>query len=912
MTDTKCFASKCDSYLCDFRYIEGLNPEDKGSYGDGYIAQDHSGRRYFVKTVSKSRSGAQEELARFLTPIDSPYIIQYLHCFETEREFYFVMPLCQGGSLFRFIYNSRQQDKNFSLSKRDVMSIFVQLLSALRSLHNTNIIHRDLKLGNILLERACSPFKILLCDFGISKSTVNAVCQTVIGTPGYIAPEVEAKQPYGIAVDYFSLGCVLYELTEKKRPFPLISTNSCDFQTDFSVPLVTTDSNPFTRILQGLLELDPKKRLGFETLMDFQEVRSAYETIVGPVLDSYSMKQLLKSQSELEQLRLELARKESLINDQSSRINRLEGENEQLKKVQDSSQSLISSLPSSLPSSLVNKPAFSQSDSDREFCVYVRREFGVYVGDLPSSITETDLRSVFSDVGEISSVRIVSYPGRPFAHAYLNFKLAQSSDVSIDHLNGHVFDDKPCTVDLFLNRLEVARSNPLLRKNVAAITFIRGLPKSLSSRRLYHQFSPYGTIVSAKITNESLGFGFVRFENEQDAKKALECTCITLENGEQHSIIVEPFKPPTKRYEIHQGVKAINSIFIKNLDLSVTEEELLEVCSQFGTISSHDLKVSPQGGLKYAIVAYVKEETLEDKTTKTVPCIDSAIQAIKALNNTTLLKTPSIITVTFFMSKPARFQQFKREFVENTRGRNLWIGNLPIEFEQDDLKNLFEKFGQIKTCGVHPDKTGKPRKTGFVLFDATESAFSAMRALNGQLVGSSTDHLSIGIYKTKQQMEADKLRRVRAGSFPSYLERIARPYPVSLPGMRPTRSAVQRIPTHMFPYSTIVPRAAQITVPAAIPAAPVAVPRAQPEPSVEDERLRFIAELEKIENEEERKAELGEQLYALVYARNADAASNITGMFLQLDWDEVKNIYLDDSLLVENIQEAEEALREAQ
>ncbi|KAL0222327.1 hypothetical protein RCL1_002181 [Eukaryota sp. TZLM3-RCL] len=542
-----------------------------------------------------------------------------------------------------------------------------------------------------------------------------------------------------------------------------------------------------------------------------------------------------------------------------------------------------------------------------------RSLFAIYVGDLPVSITETELTDVFGKMGEIVSTRIVSYPGRSFAHAYVNFKLAQSADDSIDHLNGHVFDGKPC-------RVAVARSNPMSRKNIAANTYIRGLPKSLSLRRLYDLFSPYGTIVSAKIafhrdTNEPIGYGYVQFENEESAKKALECKSITLENGEQHDIIVEPFKPRTKRYEIHQGVKAVNNIYIKNLDLSVTEEELLEVCRPFGTISSYALKESPQGGLKFAMVAYVKEETHEDKTTKTVPCIDSAIQAIKALNNTTLLKTPSSITVAFFMSKPARknvietsTQQYKREVAEQNRGRNLWIGNLPIEFEIDDLKGLFLKFGQIKNCGVIPDKTGKPRKTGFVLFDSTESASSAMKALNGQLVGTSTAPLSICIFKTKQQMESDKLRRVRAGSFPVYPT--TRPYPAQMPGIMRARGQVSTMPPGMTAVS--VPRASQITVPSAIPAAPVAVPQAQPEPSVEDERLRFVSELEKIENEEERKAELGEQLYALVYARNADSASQITGMFLQLDWDEVKKIYLDDVLLVENIQEAEEALREAQ
>ncbi|KAL0221567.1 hypothetical protein RCL1_001421 [Eukaryota sp. TZLM3-RCL] len=357
----------------------------------------------------------------------------------------------------------------------------------------------------------------------------------------------------------------------------------------------------------------------------------------------------------------------------------------------------------------------------------------VYVGELPLSITETDLRSVFSEVGEISSVRIVSYPERPSAHAYVNFKTQESANHAVDHFNGYQFDGKPC---------RVAVSNPMIRKNRAATIYIKGLPKTLTLKQLYDLFSCYGNIIVAKIasngdTNESLGLGYVQFENEQDAKRALNCTCITLENGEQHSIIVESFKPRTKKSED----EVPNTIFIKNLDPSVTEEELREVCRPFGTISSYALKVSPKGGLKYAMVAF--DDTLEDGTHN-----ESENKAIEMLNNSTILKTTTKIIAKLFISRKARTERLMA-MEERVKGKCLWVGNLPLKFAEQQLRVLFQHFGDIEKCSLRSIKPGQLNRHGFVLFKTSEAATAAIQALNGQVITDLTAPLSICYWRTR-------------------------------------------------------------------------------------------------------------------------------------------------------------------
>ncbi|XP_050728393.1 serine/threonine-protein kinase Nek8-like isoform X2 [Eriocheir sinensis] len=100
----------------------------------------------------------------------------------------------------------------------DVLHLFCQLLLGMQHIHESNILHRDIKSNNILLDRSQRIVKI--GDFGISKIlSSKSKAHTVVGTPCYLSPELCQEKPYNQKSDVWALGCVLYEMLTLKRAF---------------------------------------------------------------------------------------------------------------------------------------------------------------------------------------------------------------------------------------------------------------------------------------------------------------------------------------------------------------------------------------------------------------------------------------------------------------------------------------------------------------------------------------------------------------------------------------------------------------------------------------------------------------------------------------------------------------------
>ena len=120
-----------------------------------------------------------------------------------------------GSDLFDYM-----RARKFKITEQRVKELIGQMVLALQYLHSFGIIHRDVKLENIMMSDAFDKAMPKLVDFGLSKIIGPTEKSTEpFGTLGYVAPEVLSKEPYGIACDLWSLGCLAFALLSGCLPF---------------------------------------------------------------------------------------------------------------------------------------------------------------------------------------------------------------------------------------------------------------------------------------------------------------------------------------------------------------------------------------------------------------------------------------------------------------------------------------------------------------------------------------------------------------------------------------------------------------------------------------------------------------------------------------------------------------------
>jgi len=133
--------------------------------------------------------------------------------FDEKTRFNLVMELMTGGELFDRIVEKEHY------SEKEAADTIRPIVDAIRYCHEMGIAHRDLKPENLLYSSPDPSATLKITDFGLAKVLNNELMTTACGTPGYVAPEIIEGKGYGPAVDYWSLGVIIYVMLCGFPPF---------------------------------------------------------------------------------------------------------------------------------------------------------------------------------------------------------------------------------------------------------------------------------------------------------------------------------------------------------------------------------------------------------------------------------------------------------------------------------------------------------------------------------------------------------------------------------------------------------------------------------------------------------------------------------------------------------------------
>ncbi|CAD8075878.1 unnamed protein product [Paramecium sonneborni] len=188
----------------------------KGAYGVVCLAQcENDGTYLAAKIVIKKCLSVQdiENLRNEMKIQQSqthPNILAMIDTFEDDQFLYMMLEYCSGGCLFQNL------QLNGPYREEKAFYYFQQILSAIQHLHRNNILHRDIKLSNILIT---DKDQVKLADFTWAKYMINGeVSPQLCGTLEYMPPEVTQNRTQSEKLDIWSLGIVLYELLHNKFP----------------------------------------------------------------------------------------------------------------------------------------------------------------------------------------------------------------------------------------------------------------------------------------------------------------------------------------------------------------------------------------------------------------------------------------------------------------------------------------------------------------------------------------------------------------------------------------------------------------------------------------------------------------------------------------------------------------------
>jgi serine/threonine protein kinase len=252
----------------DFELLRVLG---KGSFGKVFLVRLLADKEvYAMKVLKKSEVKRRKQVEHTRTErrimgglgMDHPFIVTLRYAFQTEEKLYMVTDYCRGGELFFHL-------KRFRTFSAEMVKFYsAEIVMALYHLHSNDVVYRDLKPENVLLDQEGH---VRITDFGLSRDNVkdDFGATTFCGTPEYLSPEMilhrKTKSGYGKSVDWWSLGTLMYEMFTGWPPFYDKNIKTmCEniLHKPLTFPSKFNLSNHAQSVIRGMLDRTLVSRLG--------------------------------------------------------------------------------------------------------------------------------------------------------------------------------------------------------------------------------------------------------------------------------------------------------------------------------------------------------------------------------------------------------------------------------------------------------------------------------------------------------------------------------------------------------------------------------------------------------------------------------------------------------------------------
>jgi NIMA (never in mitosis gene a)-related kinase len=265
----------------NYKVVKEIGKNKTDIYRSYLLRSSTNDNEYVYKSVNvialnkKEKDSMLNEI-EVLKKLNHPNVIEIKNdYYSKDKKFLNIISEYAEEGTLQKKYEEKKQKKQY-FEENELLDWFIQIILALKSVHEKKILHRDIKPSNIFLMKDMAK----LGNFGVAKAlspTIN-YAKTMVTTPEYLAPEVNQNKIYTYAADIWALGVTFYQLIILDYPFEgdsidIIQENIAEGKKK-PIPKDCKIDEKFIKIINEMIEVDPNKRIKLQKILEESIIKS--------------------------------------------------------------------------------------------------------------------------------------------------------------------------------------------------------------------------------------------------------------------------------------------------------------------------------------------------------------------------------------------------------------------------------------------------------------------------------------------------------------------------------------------------------------------------------------------------------------------------------------------------------------